>query len=311
MEKAIVTGATGYIGSAVVRELLHRDIEVLALGRSPWQDVDPKRLPKSNKLKYILIDASDIFNLPNKIKEIGWEPGNSCVFYNFTWAGRNRLTDGTIEDQLKNVTYSANTIVVAKRLGCIKFINAGTLEETFVENYLKLDWKNNCYHSNHDIYAISKLAARDMCRLVAYLQKIDYIHTRFSTFVTDDLNATGYIHAVLNKIANNEAYDAPMNNQLFDFLPLEEGVKAFYLIGKKGKNKADYFIGSGEPTTLSHYFDKFKAAITNIEYPAVENIFSKTQILKIKDFSIKNLNNDTGFSPSVTFDNYIKKRLKQ
>ena len=31
MEKAIVTGANGFVGSAVIRELIKNDVEVLAL----------------------------------------------------------------------------------------------------------------------------------------------------------------------------------------------------------------------------------------------------------------------------------------
>ena len=49
-------------------------------------------------------------SFPEKIKKIGWTPGDSCVFYNFAWSGNNGLTDGTIKDQLKNVTYSLPTV---------------------------------------------------------------------------------------------------------------------------------------------------------------------------------------------------------
>lgn len=34
MKKALVTGANGFIGSAVVRELLNNDVEVIALART-------------------------------------------------------------------------------------------------------------------------------------------------------------------------------------------------------------------------------------------------------------------------------------
>lgn len=311
MKKAIITGATGFIGSAVVRELLNRDIEVLALGRRLWQEVDPKRLTKSEKLKYIQIDLSEVFNLPEKMKEIGWETGDSCVFYNFAWSGKDRLTDGSIDDQLRNVTYSANAIVVAKMLGCIKFVNSGTIEETFVEKYLEHDWQNKSYHSTQGIYAISKLAARDMCRLIAYLQKIDYVHTRFSVFIDKDLNANSFVPTVFKKIKNGLLYDTPQNDQLFDLFPLEEGAKAFYHIGMNGRNKADYFIGSGEPRTLVSYFDQFKAVIAGIKYPDVEYTPSGNEILGKDDFSITDLICDTGFSLGVTFEGFIKKGDKQ
>ncbi len=119
------------------------------------------------------------------------------------------------------------------------------------------------------------------------------------------------MHNVLKQIAKREKYDPPKNDQLFDLLPLEEGTKAYYLIGEKGKNKADYFIGSGEPKTLAHYFDQFNAAITGMEYSAVNFTLSGDQILGIDAFSIDELINDTGFERNVTFKDFIKRSVKQ
>lgn len=310
MKKAIVTGAAGFVGSAVVRELLNRDIEVLALGRRPWENVDSNRLTESEKLTYLQIDSCDISSLPERLMDIGWETGLSCVFYNFAWSGKNGIADGTIEDQLKNVSYSANAVAVAKKIGCIKFVNSGTLEETFVENYLEHDWKNRNYHSTQGIYAISKLAARDMCKLVAYLEKIDYVHTRFSTFIDKDFSANGFVSLVLKKIVNKEPFDAPQNFQLFDLLPIEEGVKAYFLIGEKGKNKADYFIGSGKPRGLNHYFEQLKAVIAGNDFSEEECLLACHQILGANDFSIRDLISETGFALDITFEDFIMKYAK-
>ena len=85
MEKAIVTGANGYIGSAVVRKLLSEGIEVLALGRKKWAQINPKRLKKSKNLRYLTINFSEISLLYEKLNHINWVPGLSCVFYNFLW----------------------------------------------------------------------------------------------------------------------------------------------------------------------------------------------------------------------------------
>ena len=261
MKKAIITGGTGLIGSAVVRELLSHDIEVLALGRKAWKDINPYRLIVSKKLKYIQIEMSEIFSLSEKIQDIGWEPGFSCVFYNFAWSGVNQIADGGVEDQINNAVYSANAVVVAKKIGCTKFVNCGSMEETFAEDYLKSGWYERDYHSTQDIYAVSKLASRDISKLVASLQKINYVHTRSSVPVHVNLEQVGYVSAVLKKIANGENYDTPTNNQLFDLIPLEDVAKAYYLIGQKGKNKADYFIGTAEPKTLANYFNIFKNII--------------------------------------------------
>lgn len=302
MKKAILTGANGFVGSAVVSELLKNGIEVLALGR--------KSLNKSIKLNnytYLQIDLCEIDTLPQKIKKLGWKPGESCVFYNFSWSGADGLTDGTIKDQIKNITYSAKSVIAAKKVGCKKFINVGTLEETFVEKYLDIDWQNKKYHSGQDIYAISKVGSRDMCKLNAYLHKIDYVHTRFSVFIDEHLSASSYVHRVLSNIKNGEKYITPQNTELFDIIPLKEGALAYRLIGEKGKNNADYFIGSGNPKTLLYYFEKFRKVISGTDCKKINNSDSIDKILSPHSFSIKELTKDTGYLPKITFDEFINK----
>lgn len=309
MHKAIISGASGLIGSTVTRELLSHGIKVLALGRKHWKDIEPNKLVVSNNLQYMQIEMSDIHTLPSKIREIAWDPGRS-VFYNFAWSGVNRLTDGDVEDQIKNVTFCSKAIEIAKEIGCKKFVNAGSIEETFAERYLAFDVLKRAYHSTHDIYAISKLGARDLCKMVAYLKKIDYVHTRLSVPIDMNLTPLGYVSSVLHSILNGEDYDSPSNGQLFDLTPLEDIANAYYLIGQNGKNKADYFIGTGKPNVLSNYFAIFQNIVEgkdrdNIEYPSLHEL-----LLTKEDFSIDDLVRDTGFTPTSSFEDFSKKVVK-
>ena len=302
MKKAIITGSNGFVGSAVVSELLKNDIEVLALGRK-----SSTKLVKTNNYTYLQIDLRDIDSLPEKIQKLGWKPGESCIFYNFSWSGANGLTDGTIKDQIKNITYSAKSVIAAKKIGCTKFINVGTMEETFMEKFLDFDWKNKNYHSGQDIYAISKVGSRDMCKLNAYLNKIDYVHTRFSVFIDEHLSANSYVHKVLRNIKNGKEYNTPQNKELFDIISLKEGAIAYRLIGETGINNADYFIGSGDPKPLFYYFEKFKKVVSGLDNKKIDDLDFNDKILTPNSFCIKKLIKDTGFMPKISFEDFIKK----
>ena len=72
MKKAIISGANGFVGSAVVNELLSNGIEVLALGRKSIDCVNQKYLRDQNKFTYLQIDLADIESLTAKIEQIGW-----------------------------------------------------------------------------------------------------------------------------------------------------------------------------------------------------------------------------------------------
>ena len=81
MKKAIVTGATGFIGSSFVQFLVDKGIDVVALGRKPLEDVRETRRQKIEGAHYINLDMKEIENLDKKIAEINWDAGKECVFF--------------------------------------------------------------------------------------------------------------------------------------------------------------------------------------------------------------------------------------
>jgi len=163
--------------------------------------------------------------------------------------------------------------------------------------------QNSEYHSNQGSYSISKLSSRDMCLMVAYLEKIDYVHTRFSAVYNSELNLKGYICSSLRLILNGEKVNPPQNNQLFDLINIEDLSKAYYSIGLKGQNKSDYFIGTGKPSTLVNYFTRLENSINGLNIKAKEEKNDSNLILSYKDFDVSNLKKDTGFEISNKFLN--------
>ncbi len=290
MKKAIVSGALGLVGRPVVNYLVDNGIDVLCLGRKNLNENEINNY-FCKRVKYVELDMENINNLPDKIKQLDWEVGNDCSFYNFAWSGVNRLTDGTLKNQLKNAIYSSLAVKSAKKIGCTKFINCGSVEENFHEWYL---YNGSSYDSSQEDYAIAKLASRDMCSIIAYLEKIDYIHTRLSVPLSPDLSKGGYISKTLKNIINNESYQTPKNNQLYDIISTNDVARAYYLIGLHGKNKADYFIGSGNPSSLNNFFKNFKLAVSGNIVKDKEVNYSDIS----KFFNINNLYSDTGFFAS-------------
>ena len=299
MKKAIITGSSGLVGRSVARYLVTNGIKVLCIGRKHLASDYVKTLFPEG-VEYIQLEMENLIELPDKINHLNWEIDNDCVFYNFAWSGNNNLTDGNFEDQLKNATFSSLAVKIAKKIGCLKFINSGTLEETYAEWNMK---HNLPYTSAQGNYAIAKLAARDMCAIVAYLEKIDYIHTRLSVPISPDLSIGGYIPKTLKKIVDKKNYEPPKNDQLFDIILTDDVAEAYYLIGLNGKNKADYFIGSGKPIKLIDYFKQFEQAIMGkrIERKKYSSIYST------KFFNTDALHQDTGFISKTDRLNFLSK----
>ena len=132
IHKAIVTGSTGLVGQSLVKYLLENQVDVLCLGRKNLSKSDINKI-FGKGATYLQIDMNNISNLGNEIDNMNWKIDQNCIFYHLAWSGVNRLTDGSIEDQLQNVAFSSDAIKIAKKVGCSKFINSGTIEETYAE----------------------------------------------------------------------------------------------------------------------------------------------------------------------------------
>lgn len=308
MKRAIVLGATGYLGKALVATLVKHNIDVLATGRSSRDKALEHTELKHNKVQYLSFDANNILELQNN-KEVQEFVTQDTVCYNLIWRGNSRLRDGSLEEQLNNIEISTNAIVVSAKLGCSKFINVGTQDEEIFSNYINSDtWLEKAYGDNDLNYAASKLVARDMNEVTAYLNKIDYIHTRFSVVLDKSLSGVSFIAKTLMNIIKGQDYPKVQNQNPMEIILLEELAEAYYHIGLNGKNKANYYIGRGDTHTLEEYFASFYQIKQQIDKGNLDNLKS-LMVKKTHNFSEGLLNTynpsslkeDTNFEISSDF----------
>ena len=301
MKRAIITGSTGLLGLSVARYFSACGIDVLCLGRQRF-DKESSHQYFGDHATYLQLEMEEILSLRNQLLNLDWPVGDDCVFFHFAWGGDQKLTDGGFAVQLNNAIYAANAVRAAKIIGCIKFVNAGTLEETYAENYLK-GKTSEVYQSAQTDYALSKLASRDLCKMVAYMEKIDYVHTRLSAPVAPDLSQGSYVAETLKRIAKKQSYSLPTSTKLFDIISTDDVSQAYQMIGENGKNKADYFIGTSCPATLADYFGYFAKQKNSLDHCALITRSSGEMSL----FSTEALSRDTGFVPGTTFEGLIQK----
>lgn len=285
---AIVSGASGKIGSHLLDQLNSFKINTLAITRSSEKTI--KGIPNVNV---------NLLHDPDKLI-VNWANVNDekdIYFFHCAWSGDEHLTDGTIGKQLKNIEMLSNAIKIAKEVNCSKFINIGTTEELITKHNLE-NWQNkpNLLKS----YGLSKLTSYYYAQILTYLNKIDLIHIRFSAAVnclSSKNKDKGFIHRNIKNIIEGKPCEKISNKQLYDFIETNQLASLILETSVIGKNKEEYYLGPNFPLRLEEFFNLIKSEInkekpknyfndSNQNYFNNDKYFSKTG--KTIDFNIKN-----------------------
>ena len=155
MKSAIVTGANGFIGGAVCRELLEQGVEVTAVVRKKESLM---HLAEYNNLNIVEAVLTEYLDIEDKM------PHGTDVFYHFAWEGAYGPILGDYKQQIKDIEYTCDAITLASKIGCKKFIMAGTINELELLQFFQAE-KN--VPRKACIYGISKLACDFMCKTLA------------------------------------------------------------------------------------------------------------------------------------------------
>ena len=113
--KAVVTGATGFLGSVLVRELVNNGDEVTALVRSESERIG--NLEGLGNLRIVEQQLDKPFTLS---KDEGFE-----VFFHLAWGGKRNDFDG----QYLNLGNTVNCLKAAEAAGCRRFVCTGSQAE--------------------------------------------------------------------------------------------------------------------------------------------------------------------------------------
>ncbi len=310
MKKAIVTGATGFIGASFVNFLISKGIDVIALGRKPLVKIKASRREKIKHANYINLDMKEIYCLNKKIEEIKWEVGEECIFFNLAWGGNDRLSDLDIEAQMQNVIWSVAALEESIKIGCSRFIQIGTMEEAFAHKYLKLDHHKDNQYNRHLIYSIAKIVAKKALQLKALNSGIHYNYVHHSHVMGEDDDKDSFLQVTLKKLVNNEDLVFSSGEQIFDVISLKDCVLGYYLICNKGISGEEYWVGSGDPQKLREYVERMYRIFPSYKEIKFGKLAYNDLVLSKNDFSIEKLVRHTGYKPVMSYEETVKDLYK-
>ena len=298
--KAIVTGASGFIGSHLVEQLIKNKFKVAAIGRKNKDKLSPYRKQLLKESDYYSLDLDNSDKIKSKLKKSGYYGSDLKFFFHLAWGGNSGLSDLDVEAQSKNITRSILTYDIAEYLKADRYIFCGTMEEAFAEQFTNLDYKKKTKYNRHVVYALAKISARNALKIRYNKNGPDLLFGTNSHTMGPGDERDSFLQVSLQKILNNQNIYMSSGEQIFDVINVKDCANAYMSIAKNGKIGKNYWIGSGKPKKLKEYvqlmnnmFSKVKIKYGTLSYSDI--------ILKKKIFDIKKIKIDTGFIPSITF----------
>lgn len=295
MKTAIVTGGNGFVGSAVIRELLAHGYYVYALDRPGANG----NLPKSDACLFIPCELAEMRSLVNQISR-----GDVEIMYHFAWAGSAGPDRTDTAMQLQNVQWTVDSLRVAQKLGCKRFVCAGSIteHETIAAAYAQGSKPGLGY-----IYGAGKLAAHAMCMSVAADIGIDLLWPEITNAYGAGEKSPRLINTTIQKCIRGEAPRFTAGTQNYDFVYIDDVARAFRLVGEKGKPFHRYLIGSGAARPLKEFLLEMKAAVAP-ELPFLFGNIPFTGIsLPLSAFDCSDTERDTGFTAEIPFQEGCKR----
>lgn len=291
MKKAIVTGANGFVGSHVCKELSQKGVQVYAVIKDTNENIS--NIENLAGLSIVYCELDEIETLYDKISDRDVD-----VFYHFAWVGSAGPMRCDENIQLKNALWTAQALRTADKMQCKKFVNAGSImeKETYTAVYTQESKPGLPY-----IYGAGKLIARSICKPIANSLNIDLCWAVITNAYGAGEFSPRFVNSTIRKIIANEPLQFTAATQNYDFIYIDDVAKAFVAIGEYGKANKEYTIGSGNARPLKEFIIEMQQALA----PQAELVFGDVPFtgvnMPLDAFDTTDIETDCHFKPEISF----------
>lgn len=296
MKTVLISGANGFIGNNLIRRLLKENIQIYAL----IQPGDtPRELLKSNhsiSLVYCDLESENFFdiNIPNDID----------IFYHLAWIGVAPEERKSFDIQSRNLNMLKNVFKLAVIKHIKKMILPGSTNEYLYSGGLI---NKDSIPTPRDDYGSVKVAIRYLAKQMAFDNRIDFVYVVLAGIYSEQRRDNNVITYTISKLLAGEKPSLTKLEQLWDYVHIDDVAEALYLAGSKGKNGAFYAVGHGDNWPLYNYIEKIHQIINPSLPLGIGEIPYSFSELPSSCIDLKDITNDTGFIPKVSFEEGVRR----
>ena len=292
MKKIIVTGATGCVGSAIVRRALVQGMEVTCIVHEGSKRLG--NLPQDERVKIVECNLSNYNSLNID--------GQHDAFIHMAWEKTFGVSRDDAETQTRNIQYTLDACHLAKRCGCQVFVGAGSQAEYGLQT---VDLTPDLPVNPESGYGIAKYAAGKLSAMLCKSLGIRQNWVRILSVYGPNDGENTLISYVIRELKAGRSPELTKCEQTWDYLYADDAGDAILSIAGKGVDGKVYPLGSGNGRKLSEYIEDIRNVINpaiKVKYGA-KDYYPHQPMHLVAD--INPLEEDTGWKPQFLFDNSI------
>lgn len=234
--RVLVTGAAGFLGAHLTRQLVSEGHEVIALLRPA--DDRSRIVDLLPQLRVVEGDLSSLTALEGTLREARPE---ICV--HLAWQGWK----GSAQDNLASLSASVNLLRLMPSLQCERFLSAGTCYE-----YDLCDGRlsESSPLKAREVYGACKSSLYEVGQLFGAETGITVSAARIFYTYGPGEPASGLVPYIIRSLMNGEPAALTPGEQVRDYVRAEDIASAIWAVARSGV-KGAVNIASGEPVTVA------------------------------------------------------------
>lgn len=293
MKRIIVTGATGCVGSAVVRRALAQGLQVTCLVHPGSRRLS--NLPADERVRIVECGLSAYRTLQLD--------GTYDAFIHLSWEKTFGASRDDAEVQTRNIQYTLDACQLASRCGCQVFVGAGSQAEYGVQ---AVDLTPDLPVKPESGYGIAKYAAGKLSAMLCKSLGLRHCWARILSVYGPHDGENTLISYVIRELQASRSPELTKCEQLWDYLYADDAGDALLAIAEKGIDGKAYPLGSGQGRKLSDYIEVIRQTVNpamEVRYGA-KDYYPHQPMHLVAD--IRELTADVGWTPRVTFEDGIQ-----
>lgn len=243
--RVLITGATGLIGSHLVRELINEGASVVAYGRS------------ENKLKKVFYDCLEDARFSFKVGNISDKMPNDAGYFDYIFHAASPISGGEIKSKpvdtiSANINGTINCLEYLRRQGggrMIIFSSATVYGNNHGEDITVAEDETDKADSLHDIntpYSESKRMIEVYARAYAMQYAVDAVIVRigYAYGYSASMPRTAFYEFVNSALSGNDLVLQSSGMSRRDNIYVDDVISGILLVAKKGLTGEAYNISS-------------------------------------------------------------------